>query len=49
MRSAFRRLLFVILQRRQFHQGAFRIGTMHGFAVVAQRFLGEAFGIALTA
>ena len=31
--------LFVIFQRRNFHQGAFGIGAMHRLAVVAQSLL----------
>src|ERR1017187_9670017 len=40
------RLVFVIFQRRNFHQRSFRIGPMHRLAVVAQRLLREPFGIA---
>src|SRR5579859_4419066 len=38
------RLLLVILQRRYFHQGAFRVGSVDGFAIVPQSLLGEEFG-----
>ena len=41
-----RRPLFVILQRRNFHQRPFRVGAIHSLAVVAQGLLREAYGMA---
>jgi hypothetical protein len=38
-----RRPLLVIFQRRNFHQGPFRVGAMHGLAVVSQCLLRKAF------
>ena len=38
--------LFIIFQRRDFHQGAFGVGAMHGLAVVPQSLLREPFRVA---
>jgi len=42
-----RRPLLVIFQGWDLHQGPFRVGAMHGLAVVSQRFLREAFRVAI--
>jgi len=39
--------LLVILQRRNLHQGAFRVGAMHRLAVVSQRLLRKPFRVTL--
>lgn len=36
-------IFFILFQRRNFNQGAFRIGAMHGVAVVSGCLLGEYF------
>ena len=45
-RASYSHVLFVIFQRRNFHQGPFRVGAMHGLAVVPQSLLREPFRVA---
>jgi hypothetical protein len=39
------RFLLVLFQRRGYHLGLLRVGTVHGFGLAAEGLLGEAFGV----